>query len=560
MTQKFSLPIVVGVVGHRQISGESRKTLEHSFRIALTEILVRHPHSEVIVATGLAEGADRLAAHIALELGCTLFALEPMPSDDYERDFPNSVAEFRALKERAALRHSFQKISPETNLSEPAARDLQYGLLSRYLALNSHYLIAFWDGVETDLEGGTGSTVRYRMGAEIPIETNEAINNQLGLSSDWTAPHETGPVMHILTSRDMGGDFPGVTGSVTTLVPDWCRDVEGKDSLFDQIFSRQDEFNKRLKRYAWIFRRLQRKSRFQLGDVADSHLSSAFAYGDAMANVYRSLSTISLYLIVVLTLLAVFFYATFSDGVLLSPATAVSGYALTMVVAWGLFSLVLAPRNWQDRSLEYRALAEALRIQHYWWHSDIQANVADHFLRMQRDELTWIRFALRGCHCRALGSSSSPKDDIEYAVNWVEGQATYFHKAGARDEARLEGMKRLSATLMVGTLIPIAAILASLWGTIQLSAITLSWFVFLSGLGPALVAIMGYVAGTLNLEGHASQYERMWHTFRSAASLLARLEESPARRRILLTLGKEALLENGEWVSAHKLRRIEPSI
>src|SRR5206468_751545 len=49
----------------------------------------------------------------------------------------------------------------------------------------------------------------------------------------------------------------------------------------------------------------------------------------------------------------------------------------------------------QPRFLDYRALAEGLRVQFYWRLSGLTDSAADHYLRRQKGELDWIRAALR---------------------------------------------------------------------------------------------------------------------------------------------------------------------
>ena len=58
--------------------------------------------------------------------------------------------------------------------------------------------------------------------------------------------------------------------------------------------------------------------------------------------------------------------------------------------------------DYQNKHQDYRALAEALRIQFFWHVAGVPAKVVDHYLRKQRGALEWIRNALRAWDAEAL--------------------------------------------------------------------------------------------------------------------------------------------------------------
>ena len=155
------IPIVVGVVGHRKIAENDRTALREAFALTLRELAERHPNSSILIATGLAEGSDRLAAEVGLELNHDLLALSPLPQLEYELDFPASISEYRELREKAKYKYDFDALKLATD-KQYSDRDSQYALLGRFLSLNCHYLVAFWDGIDSNLEGGTSAVIGYR--------------------------------------------------------------------------------------------------------------------------------------------------------------------------------------------------------------------------------------------------------------------------------------------------------------------------------------------------------------------------------------------------------------
>jgi hypothetical protein len=97
------LPLVIGVTGHRDLREEDREALEAQVRGVFAELRVRYRDTPAILLTPLAEGADRLAARVALECNARLIVPLPMPRALYEADFqtPASLAEFDAILQRA---------------------------------------------------------------------------------------------------------------------------------------------------------------------------------------------------------------------------------------------------------------------------------------------------------------------------------------------------------------------------------------------------------------------------------------------------------------------------
>jgi len=103
----------------------------------------------------LAEGADRLAAVTAGALGYRLQAPLPFPAAEYERDFPESVTEFRALLELA----EGDVLALDGGRGEAEARS--YEAVGRLVVRNCDLLIAIWDGGNGKGRGGTAEIVQF---------------------------------------------------------------------------------------------------------------------------------------------------------------------------------------------------------------------------------------------------------------------------------------------------------------------------------------------------------------------------------------------------------------
>src|SRR5580704_7116092 len=81
------LPLVVGVTGHRDLADEDSQDIVHQVSSLFATLRRSYPHTPIILLSSLAEGADRLVAHAALDCGAQLYAVLPMEAQLYERDF-----------------------------------------------------------------------------------------------------------------------------------------------------------------------------------------------------------------------------------------------------------------------------------------------------------------------------------------------------------------------------------------------------------------------------------------------------------------------------------------
>ncbi|HET9662676.1 MAG TPA: hypothetical protein VFP00_00490, partial [Burkholderiales bacterium] len=72
-------PLVVGVTGHRDLVAAEVAGIEAIVRRVFDDLQERFPGRPLRVLSPLAEGADRLVALIAEELGLELYVPLPMP-------------------------------------------------------------------------------------------------------------------------------------------------------------------------------------------------------------------------------------------------------------------------------------------------------------------------------------------------------------------------------------------------------------------------------------------------------------------------------------------------
>jgi hypothetical protein len=157
--------LAVGVTGHRRLGSVIESNVEHTVPDILAdieqiadEVSARYPRSKdtstLQITSSLAEGADRLVARIAVDRGWRLCAPLPFRRNEYERDFPNSVNEFRSLL--ACAKKTGLVIELDGTRAQSGNAYLQAG---RIMLEHSDVLIAVWDGKIANGEGGTGQIV-----------------------------------------------------------------------------------------------------------------------------------------------------------------------------------------------------------------------------------------------------------------------------------------------------------------------------------------------------------------------------------------------------------------
>ncbi|HEV7508492.1 MAG TPA: hypothetical protein VGS07_26665 [Thermoanaerobaculia bacterium] len=117
------------------------------------------------VISPLAEGADRLVAEEAIDLGFKLQTPLPFDREEYMTDFvePPSKQEFRELLLKA------EKIFELDGPTDKNHREEAYEMVGRTVLRQSDILIAIWDPDRPGLTGGTGQIVQEALTLGLPV-------------------------------------------------------------------------------------------------------------------------------------------------------------------------------------------------------------------------------------------------------------------------------------------------------------------------------------------------------------------------------------------------------
>lgn len=153
---KNSIPIIIGVTGHRDLIENSINTLKTKVKFILNKYKKSYSPADIIILTALAEGADMLVAEVAKELGLKLHIAIPYDENDYLNSFIKNESKkiFQELKFYA------------TDFKTLPCKYIQngddcYKKLGEYIVDNSNVLLALWDGIVNGKKGGTSCVIQY---------------------------------------------------------------------------------------------------------------------------------------------------------------------------------------------------------------------------------------------------------------------------------------------------------------------------------------------------------------------------------------------------------------
>jgi hypothetical protein len=484
----------------------------------------------------------------------------PMPREYYMADFqPDSQTEFEVLLAKAE--HSFELplLSGLTieDISTPGLnRDHQYAQVGAYIAMHSELLVAFWNGVPTSLEGGTAQVVEFKLrGVPVPFAPPH---------SELDAP-DSGVVIHIVTRRESEKETRGELFHVEWVYPAGFDKVEEAKKAYADIYSRMEGLNLDAVSHSKLLKDESPKSLRYLFPIEEQRVRTPmleqtaefYSIADVLSQYFQKRTLTAFRVILILVFLAALSYDLYSHVFEETPLI-LSMYLGMFFISY-LWHTYIANAGFQTKYLDYRALAEGLRVQFFWRIAGVSDSVADFYMREQKSELDWVRNAVRSSMTETIGDPGR-RSTAELSLrerlllvskHWVQDQERYFAKAAHRDHERLhKNEKRI--TILFG--------LSLLAAAIQLFLPANPVFIIAIGLLPVIAALIHTFLQKNALMEHSKQYERMSVLFRRARIRLDyliaedRLSDAQA---LVAEIGKEALSENGDWIMTHRERPLE---
>jgi hypothetical protein len=563
------LPLVVAVTGHRDLVPGEVPEIRQRVRDLFAELSTRAGERNLRVMSPLAEGADRLVAEEALALGFELIVPLPMPRELYARDFQdgNSLSEFDRLAAQASELYELP-LAPGITLDQLRvsgdARARQYAQLGVFLCAHCHILLALWDGKPSDELGGTGQIVRFHHDDIMPGYAKASVASQQMLVDD-----ESDLVYHVVCSRQRPGGAP----HPDFVALDWwwftkdreeprSKELPGQHKM---IFQRSSEFSEDAVRFAANIE----KEKYPLLDAEAAQVLPAgleninrlFCIADWLAIHFQKRTLTGFRLTHLLAFLMGLMFLIYWD----ISAMQYFVFAFLFFLACAAAVQFAATRQgWHRKYLDYRALAEGLRVQFYWAAAGVNSdNISkfahDNFLQTQDPELGWIRNVMRVAGMRCDAQPTKSPGGLAFTLReWIgdadSGQLGYFRRKALERIRKNKTTERLTKLSLLASIIIILSMVVG--GSFMPDGLNAGLKNAMGGLLLLFGVRQAYAHSTAEKE-LIKQYEFMLRIFHNARRRLDNAEDEAEQRQILRALGGSALDEHAQWILMHRERSLE---
>ena len=545
---KDVIPLVISVVGHRDPRTEIIGSIKESFRKELINLMRDLPSTPIWLLTGLAEGADQIAAEVFIDIReevlnsfpkaprHKLIAVLPKRESLYlDQDFTDTDSKSQYLN---LLNRSDQIITPENcnflrgsreiDLPEPDCYARQSSFLVRYC----YILIAFSNGVDNAEGGGTAQSVAMQLGT---------LHRSFHSVDEIMAVREPGALIEINTPR-----YKNIYAGSPRLLATYWLENQKKEHLSELLsIPRKIET---------INHRILNKT-IEIGKW-DPFESALWRQLNSMAinkkNAFK-LKVNQLFLI----------------GFLISLCFAESPWQILglLVIAFAYKWFPNAQNNPKQSFVLNRSLAESVTIQKFWIDFDIGLDVADLTRINAKYNLGWVSVFLRSwkLYCFSCANSDHPsvKAVASQFKDWFSGEIRYMRKTIKRYKSY---KTRLECLALITYLV--ALIGATL--SYAYPGILFAWF-FEIGLALSVLII-----AFLNFKGYeeiSARYERSISGYEKYESILHEIFielESDANKerlsdqdlhRLKITveaIGREKIDETNDWLAGQLSRTYSP--
>ncbi|MFM0340426.1 hypothetical protein [Paraburkholderia fungorum] len=333
------------------------------------------------VISPLAAGADRVVARQAVARQWLLSASLPFPQHEYEKDFADSVDEFRSLLACAKAIDEVVELDGRREVEGAA-----YFEAGHFVLRHSDVLIAIWDGLEAAGEGGTGEIVETALRLGLPVVhihsvAPHAVKLRLDPSCGEAEDSLTLEALVrqiVLPAWRTGSTNPTSTRHHPRAVAEYVDEPES--AYADQMELSWSGLKPRL--VAWlggVFPRLQRwlggaspvnaselKQPASAGSQAAVTYVAHFQRADALATHYANIHRSAFVLIYILGSISLFaaFMALSIRGVKFDQPELDALATGAELAALGCVALLVVADSrcrWRERWLDYRTLAEHFR-------------------------------------------------------------------------------------------------------------------------------------------------------------------------------------------------------
>ena len=520
--EEQTIPVIIGVTGHRGIRRQDELVIREAVRSELKKLQARCSYSPLMMLNSLAEGSDLLCAEVAEELEIPLIAVLPREKTDYERDF-SEEAKKRFAHHCARAEKVFVAPPVEALREGDIVRDYHFRQAGIYVATHCHVLMALWDGEPGKFRCGTAEMVDAVLnGSYDPVSgvvlrsgSNEA-------------------VLHIFTPRREQKEK--AVGSVQML---------GNWDAVEDILRKTDDFN-RTAASATLNSDSRLPLAFDRDPVTEKVERISIAAGMLSRQAARQYHRV-LALLAVVSATLTFAFLLYDEAQMI---WLILVCGMMLFAAWGCQHYA-ARSDCHRRYIEYRVLAECLRVQTCLRYAGTGIRAADLMSWTQQEETAWVLVAL----C-TMTIGDVPEETHEIRTCWVDAQREYHRKASKGAEQKLTVSERVvSVALIMSVLLYLTAVgYELLCGGVLLEprvpvADAEFWRTILKILLGTISAVTLFVAnyfGRLSLQRTFSDHQKMERFYRKMSG---QLEKYGQTEELLTLLAREEFIENGNWCS-----------
>jgi hypothetical protein len=473
-------PIVVGITGKRDLLGKD-EAVRRALRAVFDLLDRRLPASRKILLTGLAAGSDTIAAEEALgRRGWRVIAVLPLDPELYAQDFDDDGASlYKALGDPRISRRQLQPLqdrdgkpftraalSRAAGQSNPERTD-HYEQAGLFIAERCAALIAVMPAEEQPGRvGGSARIVEFRLaGPDRRAAEIIARSSELRPPVVLDAP-QTGPVWLVDLGRvDAAPKAPlravtlrrpttdaGEAGAPGTTR--WLRRRDLVDGL--ELATAIERLNAHL---VGLSAREWQRVGITPGRPETADPAAQLDYlRRGVATIQQGFIRRHRWVVPVIAVLFVagaFFlelHIEFDDGRSLQiyADRSLQIYAAILALIFTLFSIARIYR-WQRYAEDYRAVAEALRVQIGWWDAGLTGlahRVERSFLVGAAGALGLVRTAVRHLVDAAALEQSPSAGSMTRVDDWITGQIKYFRQTAEKRQSRLSLLEDLSGVAL----------------------------------------------------------------------------------------------------------------
>ena len=578
-----TIPVIVGVTGHRNIVEEDKDALKAQVKESLIEIQnlckakdKNGTDTPVVMLNAFAQGADMLCAEVAFNLGIEVYAVLPREKDKYIESFDDEddkakLYEYLDKTTRCFVAPDIEKnkgfIKRTINIDDSSYEYRQLGI---YMAEHSHILIALWDGKPPKAEYGCGTVEVIKFALEHKFLDRDKLFKP-GMINDsavvWIKSRRQGDGTEAdickkwLISSLSGGEGKEYGDEYLTLdeAPAFLKDIisktvsynsyetevpEGAIKLWGNV-DELDEYRKNLRRHY------------------------VKADGLSYSKNQKKYNLFILLLAIIGTVVACTFliYDDASLPYMIFPCTLAIGLIL-------LFTLLGKRKGYHKKYIEYRAMAEALRIQFYMSacindKSNV-SNVCDLYAWSQKVDMVWIDKAIQAID--VISNTEKLKIDPSQVIDvWIgnhekpTGQLKYHTRKKVQNRKQAKKYETLSAVTSIATIAIYFIIFVFEVVAYVLRALDINWFweenIFAHiGWRNFTAIIMGVVTsasllfssywGKLSYNRKLDDNEKMCRFYASAFARWNEVKDHNAEiEKFVTEIAREEIVENGVWCS-----------